>query len=99
MAAATGCNTWVGFELTVAYVSLLDMTGKPLWNEVAADKIVTGMRFFVPRDAGPWAVDEPRIEKETRSKEDVDLPWQVVVHNDRVNLLTYGTMVFRRGVC
>jgi len=36
MAAATGCNTWVGFELTVAYVSFLDMAGKPLWNEVAA---------------------------------------------------------------
>ena len=44
----------------------------------------------------PTIVDEPRIEKETRSKEDVDLPWQVVVHNDPVNLMTYVTMVFQR---
>src|SRR3984893_9585783 len=44
----------------------------------------------------PTIVDEPSIEKETRSKEDVDLPWQVVVHNDPVNLMTYVTMVFQR---
>jgi len=45
--------------------------------------------------AGP-AVGEPGIEKETRSKEGVDLPWQVVVHNDPINLMTYVTMVFQR---
>src|SRR5216117_3151979 len=72
------------------------MTGKPLWNEVAAEKIVTVMRFFVPRNAGPSTVDQPTIEQETRSKEDVDLPWQVVVHNDPVNLMSYVTMVFQR---
>ena len=44
----------------------------------------------------PTIVEEPGIEKETRSKEDVDLPWQVVVHNDPVNLMTYVTMVFQR---
>jgi ATP-dependent Clp protease adaptor protein ClpS len=41
-------------------------------------------------------VDEPAIEKATRTKEDVDLPWHVVVHNDPVNLMTYVTMVFQR---
>jgi ATP-dependent Clp protease adaptor protein ClpS len=99
MAAATGCNTLqyvAGFELTVAYVSLLDMTGEPLWTEVAAEKIVTVMRFSVPKNAGPSTVDEPTIEQETRSKEDIDLPWQVVVHNDPVNLMSYVTMVFQR---
>ena len=99
MAAATGCNTLqyvVGFELTVAYVSLLDMTGEPLWKEVATGKIVTVMRFSVPKNAGPSTVDEPTIEQETRSKEDIDLPWQVVVHNDPVNLMSYVTMVFQR---
>src|SRR2546426_448520 len=35
-------------------------------------------------------------KKETRSKENLDLPWQVVVHNDPVNLMTYVTMVFQR---
>ena len=58
------------------------MTGEPLWNEVATEKIVTVMRFSVPKNAGPSTVDEPTIEQETRSKEDIDLPWQVVVHND-----------------
>ena len=42
------------------------------------------------------AVHEPTIEKETRSEEELDLPWQVVVHNDPVNLMTYVTMVFQR---
>ena len=42
------------------------------------------------------AVEEPAIEKETRAKEELDLPWQVVVHNDPVNLMTYVTMVFQR---
>ena len=46
-------------------------------------------------DGGP-AVIEPGLEKETRSKDEVDLPWQVVVHNDPVNLMTYVTMVFQR---
>lgn len=27
---------------------------------------------------------------------EADLPWQVVVHNDPVNLMSYVTMVFRR---
>jgi ATP-dependent Clp protease adaptor protein ClpS len=41
-------------------------------------------------------VQEPAIEKEERTAEAVDLPWQVVVHNDPVNLMTYVTMVFQR---
>ncbi|MEP6603136.1 MAG: ATP-dependent Clp protease adapter ClpS [Spartobacteria bacterium] len=41
-------------------------------------------------------IDLPVIEQESRTKEDVDLPWQVVVHNDPVNLMTYVTMVFQR---
>jgi ATP-dependent Clp protease adaptor protein ClpS len=48
------------------------------------------------KNAGPSTVDKPTIEKETRSKEDLDLPWQVVVHNDPVNLMSYVTMVFQR---
>ena len=52
--------------------------------------------FSVVKNAGPPTVDEPTIAKETRSKEDVDLPWQVVVHNDPVNLMSYVTMVFQR---
>jgi ATP-dependent Clp protease adaptor protein ClpS len=44
------------------------------------------------------AVQEPGIEQETqvKEKENLDLPWQVVVHNDPVNLMTYVTMVFQR---
>ncbi len=52
--------------------------------------------FSVAKNAGPPTVDKPTIEKETRSKEEVDLPWQVVVHNDPVNLMSYVTMVFQR---
>ena len=38
----------------------------------------------------------PTIEKQTESEADLDVPWQVVVHNDPVNLMTYVTMVFQR---
>lgn len=42
------------------------------------------------------AVESPAITEETRSKEAVDLPWNVVVHNDPVNLMSYVTMVFQK---
>src|SRR4051812_3942543 len=42
------------------------------------------------------AVTTPTIEKSTESEEQLDVPWQVVVHNDPVNLMTYVTMVFQR---
>ena len=42
------------------------------------------------------AAESPVIEQETRDKEAVDVPWQVVVHNDPVNLMSYVTMVFEK---
>ncbi len=33
---------------------------------------------------------------ETEEKTSLDLPWNVVVHNDPVNLMSYVTMVFCR---
>ena len=42
------------------------------------------------------AVSEPVVEKETRTEESLDVPWNVVVHNDPVNLMSYVTMVFQR---
>ncbi|HKP03315.1 MAG TPA: ATP-dependent Clp protease adapter ClpS [Chthoniobacterales bacterium] len=41
-------------------------------------------------------VENPAIEQETRAEEEIDLPWQVVVHNDPVNLMSYVTMVFQK---
>jgi ATP-dependent Clp protease adaptor protein ClpS len=41
-------------------------------------------------------VETPEIVEETKSKQALDLPWQVVVHNDPVNLMTYVTMVFQK---
>ena len=35
-------------------------------------------------------------EIETRDKDALDAPWNVVVHNDPVNLMSYVTMVFQR---
>ena len=52
--------------------------------------------YFAAGDVAETAVGEPSLDKETRSQEDIDLPWQVVVHNDPVNLMTYVTMVFQR---
>jgi len=60
------------------------------------DKDVAITTFAIWKNAGPSTIDKPTIEKETRSEEDLDLPWQVVVHNDPVNLMSYVTMVFQR---
>jgi ATP-dependent Clp protease adaptor protein ClpS len=43
-----------------------------------------------------FSIESPTIEQETRSAEERDLPWQVVVHNDPVNLMSYVTMVFQK---
>lgn len=39
---------------------------------------------------------ETVIEQETKSGTAVDTPWNVVVHNDPVNLMTYVTRVFQK---
>lgn len=44
----------------------------------------------------PGTIETPIKERETRGEEELDLPWQVVVHNDPVNLMSYVTMVFQR---
>jgi len=33
---------------------------------------------------------------DTKSKEDLDVPWNVIVLNDPINLMSYVTMVFQR---
>ncbi len=35
------------------------------------------------------------VEKETRTEEALDVPWNVLVHDDPVNLMTYVTKVFQ----
>ena len=49
-----------------------------------------------PKSAGLSTIGAPTIEKETRTEEELDLAWHVVVHNDPVNLMSYVTMVFQR---
>ena len=36
------------------------------------------------------------VEQETETKGATDTPWNVVVHNDPVNLMSYVTRVFRK---
>jgi ATP-dependent Clp protease adaptor protein ClpS len=57
---------------------------------------IEGITHISNEKAGTITTAEPTIEKETRSEEELDLPWQVVVHNDPVNLMSYVTMVFQR---
>jgi len=50
----------------------------------------------LPACAFAGAIESPVIEQETKEQEAVDVPWQVVVHNDPVNLMSYVTMVFQK---
>lgn len=42
------------------------------------------------------AMGQTVVEKETKAEQAVDVPWNVVVHNDPVNLMSYVTMVFQK---
>ena len=63
---------------------------------MAQIKEMQGFTHASNEQAGTITTAEPTIEKQTRSEEDLDLPWQVVVHNDPVNLMSYVTIVFQR---
>ncbi len=69
------------------------MGAAPLTIDVEVPLIPGIMR---PKSAAPSTIGAPTIEKDTRTEEELDLPWHVVVHNDPVNLMSYVTMVFQR---
>ena len=50
----------------------------------------------ITADVFDSTLTNPTVETSTESEEALDVPWQVVVHNDPVNLMTYVTMVFQR---
>ena len=41
-------------------------------------------------------MSETIFEQETLTDTELDLPWNVVVHNDPINLMSYVTMVFQK---
>jgi ATP-dependent Clp protease adaptor protein ClpS len=41
-------------------------------------------------------VGQTVVEQETRTQDAVEVPWNVVVHNDPVNLMTYVARVFEK---
>ena len=86
------------FELRAAYVSLFSMSCGPRRDGecLAQIKDIEEINHVSNEKAGTITTAEPTVEKETRSEEDLDLPWQVVVHNDPVNLMSYVTMAFQR---
>ena len=57
---------------------------------------LAGSLGVLDEKASPATVERPELEKETLGEDELDAPWQVVVHNDPVNLMTYVTMVFQR---
>jgi len=71
------------------------MSWPPQWRGEGVAESESAVTLSAAKGATRSIVEDPS-SKETRSQEDVDLPWQVVVHNDPVNLMTYVTMVFQR---
>jgi len=61
------------------------------------------LRKHEAKFAATLVIDFPRanleaqtIEKEEATKPEIEMPWNVIVHNDPVNLMSYVTMVFQR---
>jgi ATP-dependent Clp protease adaptor protein ClpS len=65
-------------------------------GEGGSGQLIERNRFAPMPSSFVSAVENPAIEQETRAAEEIDLPWQVVVHNDPVNLMSYVTMVFQK---
>jgi len=83
------------FELRASYVSGSAMSRERRRGVGGrAQSKDTGGTTHVSGETGSVTTAEPT--KETRSEEDLDVPWQIVVHNDPVNLMSYVTMVFQR---
>jgi ATP-dependent Clp protease adaptor protein ClpS len=57
---------------------------------------VSSPRTHHPAAPPAMATEAPEIKELTQEKTVQDTPWQVVVHNDPVNLMTYVTMVFKK---
>src|SRR5436190_11023845 len=96
--ARTTVRPLLQFELRAPYVSIFSMSCglRPTDACLAQIKEMEGTTHASNEKAGTITITEPTIEKETRSEEDLDVPWQVVVHNDPVNLMSYVTMVFQK---
>jgi ATP-dependent Clp protease adaptor protein ClpS len=73
------------------------MKCQPHWGGagVAVSERIAGLAA-IAESPMRGALADPTVEKKTETEEELDLPWQVVVHNDPVNLMTYVTMVFQR---
>jgi ATP-dependent Clp protease adaptor protein ClpS len=61
----------------------------------------TGFKNTLPWQAGTLAPKSAAgggviTEEETRTEEALDVPWNVVVHNDPINLMDYVTKVLMR---
>jgi ATP-dependent Clp protease adaptor protein ClpS len=61
-----------------------------------ARRLIEPQPFAPMQSSFGSSVESPVVEQETRAAEELDLPWQVVVHNDPVNLMSYVTMVFQK---
>lgn len=72
------------------------MSSRPQWGGAGVAQYGMVAAPLATAIAPSGAVQEPAIEQDTKANEEIDLPWQVVVHNDPVNLMTYVTMVFQR---
>ena len=46
--------------------------------------------------APPNETEQTGVIQIDETKEELDVPWNVIVHNDPINLMTYVTMVFMR---
>jgi ATP-dependent Clp protease adaptor protein ClpS len=59
-------------------------------------KTLRAHNLTVTRKTSAMATEAPEIQEQTKEKTALETPWQVVVHNDPVNLMTYVTMVFKK---
>ena len=84
------------FESIKAYVSVELMSRQPRGRGGVARSRLAWPDALQMTACFRSALQNPTLEQETATDEELDLPWQVVVHNDPVNLMSYVTMVFQK---
>jgi ATP-dependent Clp protease adaptor protein ClpS len=69
---------------------------RPQRNGAAQCAVSSGPSRTGVIDVPRSTLEVPTIEKQEATSEEIEMPWNVVVHNDPINLMSYVTMVFQR---
>ncbi len=74
------------------------MSWPPQWRGAGVAESESAVTLSAAKGATRSTVEDPVLEKKTRSQDDVDLPWQVVVHRHMLEVHQKGRSILWSGM-